>query len=80
MRGYVNMIFDRGMYENISEGELLELAAERDARYAVLVDVASEPVPENTWHMYAFAGVMVYDMEDGTQRYIRVVDGEVVTE
>lgn len=80
VRGYVNMIFDRGMYENISEGELLELATERDARYAVLVDVASEPAPENTWHMYAFAGVTVYDMEDGTQRYIRVVDGEIVEE
>ena len=80
VRGYVNMLFDRGMYENISEGVLLELAEERGARYAVLVDVASEPAPENTWHMYAFAGVTVYDMEDGTQSYIHVVDGEIVEE
>lgn len=80
VRGYVNMLFDRGMYENISEYTLLELAMERDARYVVLVDVANEPAPANTWHMYALAGAAVYDMTDGTQTYVHVVNGEIVEE
>ena len=74
------MMFDRGMYENISEDELLATAEERDARYAVLVQVASEPDPANAWNMYGFSGVTVYDMEAGTQTYIHVVDGEIVEE
>ena len=80
VRGYVNMLFDRGMYENISEDKLLELAEERDARYAVLVEVANEPAPANTWHMYAFSGVVVYDMETRTREQIRVVEGKIVVE
>lgn len=80
VRGYVNMMFDRGMYENIAEDELLTLAEERDAKYAVLVQVASVPDPANAWNMYGFSGVTVYDMEDGTQTYIHVVNGEIVEE
>lgn len=80
VRGYVNMMFDRSMYENISEETLLEMAEKRDAKYAVLVDVSGIPAPENTWHMYAFSGVTVYDMSDGTQKYIHVEDGEIVEE
>ena len=80
VRGYANMVFKRGMYENISETALKELAKERGAKYAVLVDVSSNPAPENTWHMYAFAGATVYDMQNGTETYIKVVDGKIIEE
>lgn len=80
VRGYVNILFDRSMYENISEERLLELAEERGVRYAVLADVAAEPAPENTWHMYALSGVTVYDMETGEQLRICVEEGAIVIE
>ena len=73
-------MFDRGMYENITEEELLIKAEERGGEKAVLVHVANEPNPANAWNMYAFSGVTVYDMLDGTQIYIHVVDGSIVEE
>lgn len=80
VRGYANLLFDRGMYENIEKSELMELARERSARYAVLVHAASEPDPANAWNMYAFDRVSVYDMETGEESLIMVEDGSVVEE
>ena len=74
------MMFDRSMYENVTEDELLEKATERKAKYAVLVKVASKPDPANAWNMYGFSGVTIYDMADETQKYIYVENGEIVEE
>ena len=80
VRGYVNVLFDRGVYENISEEMLLEKAKERGAKYAVMLIAASEPDPANVWNMYAFSGVKVYDLADGTVNTIYVSDGAIVEE
>ena len=80
VRGYVNLLFDRGVYENISLEKLIEKAKERDAEYAVLLEAGSEPDPANVWNMYAFSKVTVHELATGIQTEIRVIDGEIVEE
>lgn len=77
VRGYVNMLFDRGVYENISAEELVELAKERDAKYAVLLEAASEPDPANVWNMYAFKRIQIYNLKDDMWTEVNVVNGEI---
>jgi hypothetical protein len=71
VRGYMNMLFHRGIYENATEEELIELAKERGARYAVLITPASEPSPDNCWGMYAIDYVTVIDMNTGTEEIVQ---------
>ena len=80
VRGYANLLFDRGMYENISEDELLMLAEQRDAEYAVLLIAASEPDPANAWNMYAFSKAVVYDRKTNEKIEIKVENGRIETE
>jgi hypothetical protein len=71
VRGYMNMLFHRGIYENVSEEELMELAKERGVRYAVLITPASEPSPDNSWGMYAIDHVTVIDMNTGMEEIVQ---------
>jgi hypothetical protein len=71
VRGYMNMLFHRGIYENVTEEELIELAKERGARYAVLITPASEPRPDNCWGMYAIDHVTVIDMNTETEEIVQ---------
>jgi hypothetical protein len=67
----MNMLFHRGIYENVSEEELMELAKERGVRYAVLITPASEPSPDNSWGMYAIDHVTVIDMNTGMEEIVQ---------
>ena len=75
---YVNMLFDKGIYENISGEELIEQAKTRNAKFAVLLRAAGEPDPANVWNMYAFNKVQVYDLTEESWLEINLVNGEVV--
>jgi hypothetical protein len=71
VRGYMNMLFQRGIYENVTEEELIDLAQESGASYAVLITPASEPSPDNCWGMYAIDYVTVIDMNTGTEEIVQ---------
>ena len=78
VRGYVNVLFDKSVYEHMSDEELVNIAKERAAKYAVMISVASVPDPANVWNMYGFSKVTVYDLENNTEIQLTVENGEVV--
>lgn len=80
VRGYVNVLFDKSAYENINQEELLCLAKERGAEYAVLLQAASEPDPANVWNMYAFSEIKIFDMKSNEVKIVSVIEGKIVEE
>lgn len=71
VRGYMNMLFHRGIYENVTEEELLGLAEERGAKYAVLITPAAEPSPDNCQCMYAVDHVTIIDVDTGLKKVVQ---------
>ena len=80
VRGYVKMLFNRSVYENISKEDLKEQARIKGAEYAVLLVAASEPDPANVWNMYAFAKAEIYHLKDDSETSIQVADGKIMEE
>ncbi len=70
VRGYINLIFGRGIYEWVDKEIIKNIAYEKGKRFAVLIDVENAM----SWNMYDLAGAMVYDTLTGEIRKIVETD------
>lgn len=73
VRGYINMLFGRGIYEGCDLEAAKGEAAKRQARYAVNLEIETS----QGWNMYDLKGASVYDMETGALHHIVVANGEI---
>jgi len=73
IRGYMNLLFGRGIYEYISADRLKEIAAERGKQYAVILNIENY----ESWQVYDLAGATIYDITTGEVRNIQVDDGNI---
>ncbi len=60
VRGYVNLLFGRGVYEYGDEAGMKRVTRERDKRYAIIVDADGAP-----GNVYDMKGAVIYDMKTG---------------
>ena len=70
IRGYMNLLFDRGIYEFTDIEFLRNQAAEKRKRYAVILNVENP----GSWSVYDLSGATVYDMQTG--KYLKIVTKE----
>lgn len=75
VRGYVNLLFHRGVYEGYSDmDKVKEIAVKRNCRYAVLLDVAGKP-----WNLYEIKGAMIYDSEKDALARVAIEEGNSIS-
>lgn len=65
VRGYLNLLFDRGIYEWGSIDSAKNIAVEKGKRYAI--ELKKDVAP---WDMDQLTGAIVYDVEDDKYIYI----------
>lgn len=74
VRGYTNLLFNRGIYEGAGDKECIAFALKNNKRFAVLLDL--EVVP---WTKYKYQGYKIYDLQEKTLEEGHFVDGELKT-
>lgn len=72
VRGYVNLLFQRGVYEFTGLEAAQELAVSRGKRYIVM-----PTVEDYGGQVYDFGGASIYDMQTGITSLITVLDGKI---
>lgn len=72
VRGYVNLLFQRGVYEFTGLEKAQELAVSRGKRYVVMPTVEDYGA-----QVYDFGGASIYDMQTGITSLITVSDGKI---
>lgn len=75
IRGYMNLLFDRGIYEYTDIEFLRSQATEKRKRYAVILDVENL----GNWNVYDLGGATVYDMQTGEYLKIIAKEDEIAT-
>jgi hypothetical protein len=60
VRGYANMLFERGIYERCSVERAIQIAEEKGKRYAVIFQIYS-----SSWNMYDFRNYIIFDTTTG---------------
>lgn len=73
VRGYMNLLFERGIYEYKDEDAIKEIAKAQEKRYAVMLVVESP----GEWDMHRLQGAVIYDLRSGAARRIAIKNGEV---
>lgn len=73
VRGYINMLFMRGIYEYIGFNTAMEKAVSLGKRYVIMLNI------ENTggWNMYDLSGAAIYDTHTGETSMLLVENGAV---
>ena len=61
VRGYLNLLLDRGIYECMPFESLVNKAAEHGSRYAVYILPKENSLA--SWNMYELQGAIVYDLQ-----------------
>lgn len=74
VRGYTNMLFQRGVYERITSEELIKTTADKGMRYAISLKIISS----QDWNMTEFGGAEVYDVSNGEVVQLSVEDGSII--
>lgn len=74
VRGYMNLLFGRGIYEFTPADSAKEIAAEKGKRYAVILNVEDS----GAWNVYELAGAVVYDLDAGETELISMQEGNVI--
>lgn len=57
VRGYINLLFGRGIYEGMGIDSAIEIANEKNKSYAIELQI-----DDNKWNMYQLTGAIVHDM------------------
>ena len=73
VRGYVNLLFGRGVYEFRDVGNVMNMAQERNNRYAIMLQIESF----ESGGVYDFSGATIYDTFEGTVRTVSVENDEI---
>ena len=63
VRGYMNMLFGRGIHEKVSEEELLKIARADSTKYAIMLNAKEEE-----WHMDRVNSAVVINTEEPSKR------------
>lgn len=79
VRGYLNLLFGRGIYEGISVEQGRQAAMTQGRRYVVSIDVDMQTEPWN-WNLCPVRGVAVYDVNTGSWDIFHVADGQIWAE
>lgn len=64
VRGYVNLLFGRGIYEFQNLENLIEIAKAKGKRYAILLKANGKP-----WNMYEFTSAEIFDVKNGASDF-----------
>lgn len=76
VRGYVNLLFGRGIYEGGVDSDILcQMALEKELQYAVVLNIEDF----ESWNMYEFGGATIYDVYGNIIKDIEV-DGGIIQE
>lgn len=78
VRGYLNMTFERGIYEFVDANWLKNKASEQGVQYAIQVIIA--PNIKAQWNLYDIKGAKIFDLNSGEKYIVKVSNGEVVEE
>lgn len=76
VRGYINTLFDRGIYEGTGQYELDAMAVSKGKRYSVMIDLESADALEN-WCLFKIDKVVICDTEIDRITEISVLDGDI---
>ncbi|MDI9210750.1 hypothetical protein MT361_19595 [Clostridium butyricum] len=74
VRGYDNLLFNRGIYEGITVRQGIDIASEKEIRY--VIELANEP---QEWTMDKYNGCMVYDLKKNTDQIIKISNEKIIT-
>ncbi len=84
VRGYINLLFHRGMYERIGLEEAKKIAKERNCNYIVIIDAETDTrgVDKNSSseQVYELLEIQVYNMETKNIEKINLENHEILTE
>ena len=74
VRGYMNLLFDKGIYEGGNIDSARTIATEKGKNYAIELKIVDAP-----WNMYQLTCAVVYDLNNDDYIYINIRgDGEIV--
>ena len=74
VRGYMNLLFDKGIYEGGNIDSARTIATEKGKNYAIELKIVDAP-----WNMYQLTGAVVYDINNDDYIYINIRgDGKIV--
>lgn len=77
VRGYVNMLFERSIYEHTSYDWIVNTTGEKDKQYAVLIIAEDNVDGKNQWNMYKITSIQVFDRINNTESTIYIDNGVV---
>lgn len=75
VRGYVNLLFERSMYERTTKDSVIQEAKNRNMRYAVTIYVGQF----GAWNLYEFDRAEIYDLNTGKTKVVSVSEGYLNT-
>ncbi len=73
VRGYINMLFMRGIYEFIDFNTAMEKAVSLGKRYVIMLNIDNV----GGWNMYDLNGATIYDLQAGETSILLVENGAV---
>ena len=76
VRGYMNLLFDSGIYEWADFEALKEVAARKERNYIITIHL--EDI--ESWNMYDLSGATVYDVRDGSTTELVISNGKILEE
>lgn len=75
VRGYINMLFMRGIYESIDFNTAMEKALSLGKRYVIMLNIENI----GSWSMYDLSGATIYDTQTRETSILLVENGAVST-
>lgn len=76
VRGYLNLLFGRGIYEMKTIDSAITIAGDKGKDYAVEIVIGDD----TTWNMYQLAGAIVYEKSTGEYKYLELGDNGTILE
>lgn len=76
VRGYMNLLFGRSIYEGMSENDFYDLAVEKGCRYAIILKAESWDVTD----VDKLTGAEVKDIQAHTVMELSIVDGRILSQ
>lgn len=70
VRGYLNLLFHRGIYEYSSLEQAISMAKEKNKTYAIIFNTSYENQQESGWTRYKIDGAYIYNMNTGIGDYV----------
>lgn len=76
VRGYLNLLFGRGIYEMKTIDSAITIAGDKGKDYAVEIVIGND----TTWNMYQLAGAIVYEKSTGEYKCLELSDNGTILE